>query len=55
MTERKVRDLRIEGRNPADVTVVAEVPKEVPDAVAATARELRLFYSSRRLVRPTAI
>ncbi|MCW2630820.1 hypothetical protein [Mycobacterium sp.] len=54
MTETKVRDLRIEVRYPADATVVGEVPNEVPEPVAATARELRLLYSSRRLDRPTA-
>lgn len=52
MTETKVRDLRIEVRNPADATVVG--PNEVPERVAATVRELRLFYLSRWLDRSTA-
>jgi hypothetical protein len=52
MTETKVRDLRIEVQNPADAAVAG--PNEVPEPVAATARELRLFYLSRRLDRPTA-
>jgi hypothetical protein len=54
MTETKVRDLSVKVRNPADATVVGEVPNKMPEAVAATAPELRMFYSSRRLDRPTA-
>ncbi len=42
MTETKVSDLTIEVRNPADGRAVGEVPNERADAVAATARELRL-------------
>jgi hypothetical protein len=52
MTETKLRDPRIEVRNPADTTLVG--PNDVSVPVAATAGELRPFYSIPRLDRPTA-
>ena len=42
-TASMARRSTIEVRNPADGTVVGTVPNETADAVAATARELRLF------------
>jgi acyl-CoA reductase-like NAD-dependent aldehyde dehydrogenase len=38
-----IRPSTIEVRNPADGSVVGEVPNDSPDTVAAKARELRLF------------
>jgi acyl-CoA reductase-like NAD-dependent aldehyde dehydrogenase len=52
MTETKVSDLTIEVRNPADGTVVGEVPNQTADAVAARARELRLFQPEWEAIGP---
>jgi hypothetical protein len=52
MTETKLRELHIEVRNPADATLVG--PNDVSVPVAATAGELRPFYSIPRLDRATA-
>ena len=42
-TEVQTRRTVIEVRNPANGKVVGEVTNQTPDAVAATARELRFF------------
>jgi acyl-CoA reductase-like NAD-dependent aldehyde dehydrogenase len=52
MTDMKVSDLTIEVRNPADARVVGDVPNERADAVADTARELRLFQPEWEAIGP---
>jgi acyl-CoA reductase-like NAD-dependent aldehyde dehydrogenase len=52
VTEPKVRELIIAVRNPADDRVVGEVRNEAAEAVAVTARELRLFQPDWEAIGP---
>ncbi|MGH3556724.1 MAG: aldehyde dehydrogenase family protein [Mycobacterium sp.] len=52
MTEAEVRELTITVRNPADQRGVGEVRNERPEAVAVTARELRLFQPEWEAIGP---